>query len=88
VLSTNPTFGVRPKQVAYDLIATLAKDSLLARPELPESVEASLAKGSWLFLENTKLACVGRMPVKAVRFDATKRKALDPSVLDKILSKA
>jgi hypothetical protein len=56
--------------------------------ELPESVEPSLAKGSWLFLENARLACVGQIPVKAVKFDSTKRKALDPSVLDKILSEA
>jgi hypothetical protein len=56
--------------------------------ELPESVELSLAKGSWLFLENTRLACLGQIPVKTVRFDSTKRKALDPSVLDKIFSEA
>jgi len=52
--------------------------------ELPESVEALQAKGSWLFLENTKLSCLGQIPVKAVRFDSTKRKTLDPSVLDRI----
>lgn len=56
--------------------------------ELPDSVESSLGKGPWLFLENAKLACVGQIPVKAVPFDSTRRKALDPSVLDKILSES
>ena len=56
--------------------------------ELPESVEPSLEKGSWLFPESAKLACVGQIPVKAVRFDSTKRKALDPSVLDNIVFEA
>lgn len=54
--------------------------------ELPDAVESSLGNDSWLFLENAKLVCVGQMPVNAVRFDSTRRKALDPSVLDKILS--
>ena len=56
--------------------------------ELPESVEPSLAEGSWLFLESARLACVGQIPVKAVRFDSTRRKALDPSVLDNIVFEA
>lgn len=54
--------------------------------ELPESAEPSLAKGSWRFLENARQACVGQIPVKKVKFDSTKRKALDPSVQDKIFS--
>ena len=56
--------------------------------ELSEVAETSLAKGSWLFLESERSACMGQVPVKAVRFDPTKRKALDPSVLDRILPKA
>jgi len=56
--------------------------------ELPESAETSLAKGTWLFLENARSACMGQIPVNAVRFDSTKRKALDPSILDQILPKA
>jgi hypothetical protein len=56
--------------------------------ELPESVEALLAEGSWMFLENTRLGCLDQIPVKAMRFDSTKRKTLDPSVLDNIFSEA
>jgi hypothetical protein len=51
---------------------------------LPESAEASLVKSSWEFLENTGLTCIGQIAVEAVRFDPTKRKALDSSVLDNL----
>src|SRR5207249_9117032 len=50
---------------------------------LPESAEASLARSSWEFLENG-LTCIGQIPVEAVRFDPTKRKTLDSSILDKL----
>lgn len=49
---------------------------------LPESVEASLAKGSWRFLEELPLISLGQISVQDVHFDPTKRKSLDPSVLD------
>jgi hypothetical protein len=51
---------------------------------LPDSVEASLSKSSWEFLGSAELACVGQIAVEAVQFDPTKRKALDPSVLDQL----
>jgi len=50
--------------------------------ELPESVESSISEGSWLFLDRTELTRLGQIPVKSVRFDETKRKALDPYLLD------
>jgi len=53
--------------------------------ELPESVETSLAAGSWHFLENKELDRIGEIPVKALRFDSTKRKTLEPSILDDLL---
>jgi hypothetical protein len=50
--------------------------------ELPESTEAMLTPESWRFLEQTVLTLIGEIPVSAVRFDSTKRKTLDPSILD------
>ena len=55
--------------------------------ELPESTEASLAAGSWSFLEYVTLKSIGEIPVRAVKFDSTKRKALDPSILDDLLDR-
>jgi hypothetical protein len=52
--------------------------------ELPESVEPLLA-GSWLFLEQVKSTPLGEIPVSAVKFDSTKRKTLDPSILEALL---
>ena len=52
--------------------------------ELPESVELA-GCGSWHFLENKELDRIGEIPVKALRFDSTKRKTLEPSVLDDLL---
>jgi hypothetical protein len=52
---------------------------------LPETVEPSLAKGSWEFLEDTNLPCLGEVLIKDVRFDATKRRTLDPGILDKLV---
>ena len=49
---------------------------------LPETV---LAKGSWEFLEDTNLPCLGEVLIKDVRFDATKRRTLDPGILDKLV---
>ncbi len=53
---------------------------------LPESVETSLAEGRWEFLESTAAPCVGRIPVKEVRFDRTKRHQMDPAILDRLIS--
>lgn len=53
---------------------------------LPEALEPSLENESWLFLEDAKQVLLGQIPVKAVKFDSTTRKQLDPSVVDEILS--
>jgi hypothetical protein len=53
---------------------------------LPEEAEASLQESSWSFMERLKLTCIGQVPVKDVRFDPTKRHALDASVLDVVMS--
>ena len=55
--------------------------------ELPESAEPLLDTGSWLFLEQTALTSIGEIPVSAVKFDSTKRKAMDPSILDPLLDR-
>src|SRR5215468_840736 len=52
--------------------------------ELPEST-APLLDGSWRFLANTESTLLGEIPVKAVTFDSTKRKTLDPAVLNPLL---
>lgn len=49
---------------------------------LPESVEESLARSSWEFLETTALNCIGKVRVQSVTFDVSKSRALDPSFLD------
>jgi hypothetical protein len=49
---------------------------------LPESAERSLATGSWEFLENTPMVCIGSIPVDAMKFDPSKRNSLDSSCLD------
>jgi|SRR5215469_18965641 hypothetical protein len=50
--------------------------------ELPDSTEALLAARSWNFLEHMTLSSIGEIPVSSVKFDSTKRKTLDPSILD------
>ena len=52
---------------------------------LPESVEDSLKRSSWKFLETTAVDCIGQLQIDSVRFDTTKRKALDPSCLDGLI---
>lgn len=54
--------------------------------ELPESAEPLLS-GSWIFLEQMTLTSIGEIPVSAVKFDSTKRKTLDPSILDPVLDR-
>ena len=55
--------------------------------ELPESSEPLLAAGSWRSLEHMTLTSMGEIPVSAVKFDSTKRKTLDPSILDPLLDR-
>jgi hypothetical protein len=49
---------------------------------LPESVEDSLKMGSWEFLSNMSMSCIGNVQVGDVIFDSSKRKELDASFLD------
>jgi hypothetical protein len=53
---------------------------------LPESVEDSLKKGSWEFLSNTPMTCIGNVQVADVVFDPSKRKELDASFLDSLVA--
>jgi hypothetical protein len=52
---------------------------------LPESVEDSLKKGSWEFLRDTPMTCIGNVEVGDVVFDSSKRKELDASFLDSLI---
>jgi hypothetical protein len=49
---------------------------------LPESVEDALKKGSWEFLRNTAMTCIGHVQVVDIVFDSSKRRELDASFLD------
>lgn len=53
---------------------------------LPESAAVELASGSWKFLEKAPLETLGKIQVKDVQFDSSKRKKLDASILDKLLA--
>jgi hypothetical protein len=49
---------------------------------LPDSVKDSLRRGSWEFLRNTPMTCIGQIRIDKVVFDPSKRKELDASILD------
>jgi hypothetical protein len=52
--------------------------------QLPESFEP-IPKGlPWKFLDELELKCIGKIPVTEVRFDVSKRKHLDASILANI----
>jgi hypothetical protein len=53
---------------------------------LPDSVEDSLKKGSWEFLSSTPMTSIGHVQVGDVVFDSSKRKELDASFLDGLVS--
>ena len=55
---------------------------------LPTSIQPLQGTDSWKFLKNTTLHCSGRIPIPSVKFDETKRKMLDPSVLNGLLQVA
>jgi hypothetical protein len=48
---------------------------------LPDSVETHLAQRSWKFLEELPAHHLGQIPIESVRFDPTRRKQLDASIL-------
>jgi hypothetical protein len=49
---------------------------------LPESAEDSLRRGSWEFLANTPMTCIGHVQIDDVVFERSKRTKLDASFLD------
>jgi hypothetical protein len=51
---------------------------------LPESVRDSLTRGSWEFLSNIPITCIGHVQINDVVFDSSKRKELDASFLDEL----
>jgi hypothetical protein len=52
---------------------------------LPPVVSAQLKAGSWKFLEEVPLNPIGQIPLERVKFDSTKRKKLDASILDDLI---
>jgi hypothetical protein len=52
---------------------------------LPEEVDSTLHAGSWEFLETAPITRIGTIEINQVKFDPTKRKELDASVLDSFL---
>ncbi len=55
--------------------------------ELPDNDGKSLPQLSLEFLTTTPSTSIGEVRVAAVKFDSSKRKELDPSVLDALLSR-
>jgi hypothetical protein len=52
---------------------------------LPAVAAAQLKAGSWGFLEEVSLNPIGQIPIERVKFDSTRRKKLDASVLDALI---
>jgi hypothetical protein len=55
--------------------------------KLPEAVRSQIEGAHWTFLESLPLEPVGHIAIRNVRFDATKRRELDASILDVIDSR-
>jgi hypothetical protein len=53
---------------------------------LPGTVAAELGDGSWRFLEKVPLDPIGQIPIGKVVFDSTRRKKLDASILDALIT--
>ena len=53
---------------------------------LPQSGQEALARGSWKFMEEPGLTHLGKIPIRAVQFDSSRRKSLDAGVLDQIIT--
>jgi hypothetical protein len=53
---------------------------------VPESADDSRSVCSPEFLSNTPMACIGQIPTDQVKFDASKRKELDASILDSLIA--
>jgi hypothetical protein len=55
--------------------------------QLPDFFQLPSSGSPWKFLEELPSECIGKVPVEAVQFDASKRKALNASILEKIRSR-
>ncbi len=53
---------------------------------IPESADHSLPVCSAEFLNNTSMACIGKIPIDQVKFDPSKRKELDASIVDSLVA--
>ncbi len=53
---------------------------------VPESADGSRPVCSPEFLINTPMACIGKIPINQVTFDPSKRKELDASILDSLVT--
>jgi len=53
---------------------------------VPETADDSRQVCSPEFLSNTPMACIGKIPIDQVKFDASKRNELDASVLDRFVA--
>jgi hypothetical protein len=49
-------------------------------PELPESE----LKGSWVQLAEKAESYLGEIPISTVKFDSTKRRSIDPQIIDEL----
>ena len=50
--------------------------------QVPDAISESVLGGDWALLEGVELRLVGEIPINAVAFDPTKRRALDSSCLE------
>lgn len=53
---------------------------------IPESADHSLPVCSAECLNNTSMASIGKIPIDQVEFDSSKRKELDASILDTLVT--
>jgi len=53
---------------------------------VPESADDSRPVCSPEFLGNTRMACIGSIPIDQVTFDMSKRKELDATILDSFIA--
>jgi hypothetical protein len=55
---------------------------LYVLPELPESE----LRGSWVDLAERAESYLGEIPTSAVKFDASRRRSIDPGIIDELLN--
>jgi len=52
---------------------------------VPESAIKKVKKQSWDFALSNDKKLIGRVPIASVRFDSSKRKRLDPQIVDDLI---